>query len=57
MLVNNLDPKEYEKLADLTYVAETIKNILFGIAMVILQKFTINKINNHPKNIPNLDMI
>jgi hypothetical protein len=57
MLVNNLDSKEYEKLADLTYVAETIKNILFGIAMIILQKFTINKINNHPKNIPNLDMI
>ncbi len=56
MLVNNLDSKEYEKLADLTYIAETIKNILFGIAMIILQKFTVNKINNHPKNIPNLDM-
>jgi len=57
MLVNNLDSNEYEKLADLTYVAETIKNILFGIAMVILQKFTMNKIHNPSKNIPNLDMI
>jgi len=57
MLVNHLDEKEVDRLANLTYIAETIKNILFAIAMIIIQKFTINKINTHPKNIPNLDMI
>lgn len=59
ILVNHLDEKKEVDIlfANLSYVAETIKNILFAIAMIILQKFTINKIHNHPKNIPNLDMI
>lgn len=57
ILINHLDSKEYEKLADLTYIAETIKNILFGISMIFYKKFTLNKKRNRPKNIPNLDMI
>jgi hypothetical protein len=56
MLVNHLERKEVDKLANLTYIAETVKNILFVIAMFVYQKFTINKVNNHSKNIPNLDM-
>lgn len=57
MLVNHLDRREVDKLANLTYIAETIKNVLFGIAMFVYKKFTINKIQKSPKNIPNLDMI
>ena len=57
MLVNHLERKEVDKLANLTYIAETIKNILFVIAMVVYQKFTINKVHNQSKKIPNLDMI
>jgi hypothetical protein len=57
MLINHLDKKDVAKYANLTYIAEIIKNLLFAFSIFIYKKFQLNKIHNHSKNIPNLDMI
>jgi hypothetical protein len=57
ILVNHLNKSEYAAYANVAYVAEIIKNILFAFSAFIYKKFPVNKIHNHPKNIPNLDMI
>ena len=57
ILINNFDQDEVDKFGNMTYVAEIIKNLLFAYSIFIYKKFPINKIHNHRKNIPNLDMI
>ena len=57
ILVNDLEEKDVIKFGNMTYIAEIIKNLLFCVAVFMYKKFPINKINNHHKNIPNLDMI
>jgi hypothetical protein len=57
ILINSLQPDEVEKFGDLTYVAEIIKNLLFALSIYMYKKFPVSKIHNHPKKIPNLDMI
>lgn len=58
ILVNNLDnEKDVDRFGDMTFIAEIIKNLLFVFSIFIYKKFSLNKIQNHPKNIPNLDMI
>ncbi len=57
ILINNLEHNEVEKFGNMTYLAEIIKNLLFVFSIVMYKKFPVNKINNHPKNIPHLDMI
>jgi hypothetical protein len=56
ILVNNLKREDAITFGNLTYVAEIIKNLLFCIAIFIYKKTAASKIQNHPKNIPNLDM-
>jgi len=57
ILINSLQPHEIEKFGNLTYVAEIIKNLLFALSIYMYNKFPVSKIHNHPKKIPNLDMI
>ena len=57
ILINSLNQDEVDKFGNLTYVAEIIKNLLFALSIYMYKKHPINKIPNHPKNIPNLDMI
>lgn len=57
ILINHLDKDQVEKFGNITFVAETIKNVLFAFSMFLYTKYPVNKIHNHSKNIPNLDMI
>jgi len=57
ILVNELDRKQRDDFGTLTYVAEIIKNLLFGFSIFMYKKFSANRIHNLSKNIPNLDMI
>ena len=57
ILINDLNQSEVNKFGNMTYIAEIIKNILFGFSIYIYKKFPANRIHNHSKNIPNLDMI
>ena len=56
ILINYLDENEVDKFANLTYVAEIIKNLLFAFSVYIYKKHPLNKTRNHSKKIPNLDM-
>ena len=54
---NHLDKEAKLRFANVSYVTEIIKNILFIIAAFIYTKFPINNSQKQtPKNIPNLDM-
>ena len=57
ILVNELDKKQRDDFGTLTYIAEIIKNLLFAFSIFMYKKHPVNKIHNHSKNIPNLDMI
>jgi len=57
ILVNSLDKGEIAKYVNVAYIAEIIKNLMFVFSVFIYKKFPLNKIHNHAKNIPNLDMI
>jgi hypothetical protein len=57
MLISNLEENDVTTFGNMTFVAEIIKNLLFAFSIFIYKKFPINNINNHSKNIPNLDMI
>jgi hypothetical protein len=57
ILVNSLDKSEIAKYVNVAYIAEIIKNLMFVFSVFIYKKFPVNKIHNHAKNIPNLDMI
>jgi hypothetical protein len=57
ILINELDDNQIHNFGNLTFIAEIIKNLLFAFSIFMYNKFPINKIHNHPKNIPNLDMI
>ena len=41
----------------MTYIAETIKNVLFTIAIFVYVRNPIEKDRNKSKNVPYLDMI
>jgi len=56
ILINHLNQSEVDKFGNMTYVAEIIKNLLFVLSMYMYKRFPINKIENPPKKIPNLDM-
>lgn len=56
ILINYLDENEVDKFANLTYVADIIKNLLFAFSVYIYKKHPLNKTRNHSKKIPNLDM-
>ena len=56
IIINNLDQNEIEKFSKMTFIAEIIKNLLFAFSIFLYRKFPINKIQTHPKKIPNLDM-
>ena len=57
ILVNHLKEEDVQRFGNLTYVAEIFKNLLFCVAIFMYKKYQVNNIHNHPKNIPNLDMI
>jgi len=57
ILINTLNQDEVDKFGTMTYVAEIIKNILFAFSIYLYKKYPVNKILNHPKKIPHLDMI
>ena len=57
ILINELDENQIENFGNFTFVAEIIKNLLFVLAIYMYKKYPVNKIHNHSKNIPNLDMI
>jgi hypothetical protein len=57
ILVNHLEKEDVDKFGNFTYVAEIIKNLLFCISIFMYKKIPVNKIHNHSKNIPHLDMI
>jgi len=57
ILINSLHQDEVDKFGNMTYVAEIVKNLLFALSIYIYKKDPVNKIHNHPKKIPNLDMI
>ena len=57
ILINSLTLSEIEKFGTMTYVAEIIKNLLFAFSIFIYKRHPVNKVQNHPKKIPNLDMI
>jgi hypothetical protein len=57
ILINSLNQSEVDKFGIMTFVAEIIKNLLFAFSIFMYKKFPVNKIHNHSKNIPNLDMI
>jgi hypothetical protein len=57
ILINSLTLSEIEKFGNMTFVAEIIKNLLFAFSIFIYKKYPVNKVQNHSKNIPNLDMI
>ena len=56
ILINHLDQSEVDKFGKMTYVAEIIKNLLFAFSIFLYRKFPFNKIHNHHKKIPHLDM-
>ena len=57
ILINSLTVSEIEKFGTMTYVAEIIKNLLFAFSIFIYKRHPVNKVQNHSKKIPNLDMI
>jgi hypothetical protein len=57
ILINNLQTDEVDKFGNMTYIAEIIKNLLFAFSIFMYKKYPVNKIHDHPKKIPNLDMI
>lgn len=57
ILINTLNQEEVDKFGNLTYVAEIIKNLLFFFSIFLYKKYPVNKIHNHLKKIPNLDMV
>jgi len=57
ILINSLTVSEIEKFGNMTYVAEIIKNLLFAFSIFIYKRHPVNKVKNHSKKIPNLDMI
>jgi len=55
---NYLDKTEKLKFANVSYVTEIIKNILFLIPVIFYKRFPSNNLQKQiPKSIPNLDMI
>jgi hypothetical protein len=53
LLANHITFEQYSEFWFLTYIAETIKNILFSVAIVVYAKN--NKLKSNKKNIPYLD--
>lgn len=56
ILINHLNKDQIASFQDLTYVAEIIKNVLFGIAIFVYSKQPKAKASNS-ENVPLLDMI
>jgi len=57
MLIGNLEENDVTKFGNMTFVAEIIKNLLFAFSIYMYKKHPVNHTTNHPKKIPNLDMI
>lgn len=57
ILINNLPKEDIVTFGNFTYIAEIIKNLLFCLGIFMYKKLSINNLQNHSKNIPNLDMI
>jgi hypothetical protein len=57
ILFDHLNKGQVETFGNMTYVAEIIKNILFGLAIFIHSRFHFNKSENKPASVPYLDMI
>jgi len=57
MLINHLSEEEVFKFGKMTYVAEIIKNILFGAALFIYARYPLKTTTNKNESIPYLDMI
>jgi hypothetical protein len=56
-MINHLTPSEIEQYGNLTYVAEIIKNLLFGYSLFVYKKYnSIHTRENNNKTIPNLDL-
>lgn len=57
LMINHLTPSEIEQYGNLTYVAEIIKNLLFGYSLFVYKKYnSIHTRENNNKTIPNLDL-
>lgn len=55
--INQLNPDEVEKFGNMTYLAEIIKNVMFGLAVFIYTKHPIVSTNKKTNSVPFLDMI
>jgi hypothetical protein len=56
ILIDQLDEDEIHLFGTMTYIADIIKNILFGVAIVMFSKESVRKFQNKD-SIPFLDMI
>lgn len=57
ILINNLSKEQVDTYGNLTYIAELIKNLLFGVAIYVSSKSQTDNPPNKQSNIPFLDMI
>lgn len=57
ILIGHLDDNQIETFGDMTYGAEIIKNILFGIALIVYSKYPLKSTKEKNEPIPYLDMI
>ncbi len=57
ILIGELSKDQIEAFGNMTYIAEIIKNLLFGAALIVYSKYPIKKVNKRQESIPYLDMI
>jgi hypothetical protein len=56
ILANDMEQTEKDKYWILTYIAETIKNILFGVAIIIFSRKSNEKASSKTLSVPYLDL-
>jgi hypothetical protein len=57
ILINDLTEEQVDTFGDMTFIAEIIKNVLFGAALIFYNKYPINTNPKKNESIPYLDMI
>lgn len=56
ILFDHLSKDQVESFGNMTYVAETIKNILFSVSIFIYSRYPFENKKEKPKTIPFLDL-
>jgi hypothetical protein len=57
ILIEHLTKEQVDAFGNLTYLAEIIKNILFGLALFIYSRYPFEKPEKNNTSVPFLDMI